>query len=147
MLSGRKHDKIWFMEEIKKQLQQAIKKVLGQEIEPELTVPPAETGADYATNVAMRLAKPLRKAPMLIAEELKVELESSLSGVKIEVAAPLAAMKKPIRGKIKLRKLLKMSLNLLILYHVMNTLIKWWWRSFLTLILLKYFMWDIFILR
>ena len=99
MLSGRKHDKIWFMEEIKKQLQQAIKKVLGQEIEPELTVPPAETGADYATNVAMRLAKPLRKAPMLIAEELKVELESSLSGVKIEVAAPLAAMKKPIRGK------------------------------------------------
>lgn len=88
MPSGRKNDKIWFMEEIKKQLQQAIKKVLGQEIEPELTVPPAETGADYATNVAMRLAKVLHKAPMLIAEELKVELESSLSGVKIEVAAP-----------------------------------------------------------
>ena len=81
MPSGRKNDKIWFMEEIKKQLQQAIKKVLGQEIEPELTVPPAETGADYATNVAMRLAKVLHKAPMLIAEELKVELESSLCGV------------------------------------------------------------------
>ncbi len=76
------------MEEIGKRLQQAIKKIFGQEIEPELTVPPAETGADYATNVAMRLAKPLHKAPMQIAEALKAELETGLPGMKVEIAAP-----------------------------------------------------------
>lgn len=76
------------MEEIGKRLQQAIKKIFGQEIEPEFTVPPAETGADYATNVAMRLAKPLHKAPMQIAEALKAELETGLPGMKVEIAAP-----------------------------------------------------------
>ena len=76
------------MEDIKKQLKTAIMGLFGVEIEPEVTLAPEETGADYASNVAMRLAKVARKAPIAIAEELKEALEPVVKNTQIEVAAP-----------------------------------------------------------
>ncbi len=39
----------------------------GIDTEIELTIAPENTGADYATNVAMQLAKLVHKAPIVIA--------------------------------------------------------------------------------
>ena len=74
------------MDEIKTKLGQVIKKLFGVEIQVELTVAPEETGADYATNVAMKLAKVAHKAPMMIAEEIKTEVDGG--EFKVEIAAP-----------------------------------------------------------
>lgn len=74
------------MNEIKLKLEKAIKKLFGVEVEPEIAVAPDETGADYATNVAMKLAKIAHKAPMIIAEELKAELGEE--DFQVEIAAP-----------------------------------------------------------
>lgn len=77
------------MEEIQKLINEAVKKLFGVEEKAELTLAPEETGADYATNVAMKLAKVTRKSPMAIAEEIKGEiLRGSSEGLEIEVAAP-----------------------------------------------------------
>ena len=76
------------MEEIQTQLEQVVKRLFGDEIVPELAVAPEETGADYASNIAMRLAKVAHKAPVAIAEEIKAELEKADLGVEITVAAP-----------------------------------------------------------
>lgn len=74
------------MNEIKTKLVQAIKKLFDVDTQVELTVAPEETGADYATNVAMKLAKVMHKAPMAIAEEIKAELGTE--DFMVEVAAP-----------------------------------------------------------
>ena len=76
------------MDELKKRLESAVETLYGVEIEAEVTEAPAETGADYATNVAMRLAKVAHKAPMQIAEELKAELERAGAPLELSVAAP-----------------------------------------------------------
>ena len=45
--------------------------------------------ADYSTNIAMRLAKPLKMNPMAIAEKIVIELKNVCKGVdSIEVARP-----------------------------------------------------------
>ncbi len=77
------------MEIIREKLAQVIKQLFGAEIEPEMAVAPEETGADYASNVAMRLAKVARKAPLLIAEEIKGQLEGDDGAdFEVSVAAP-----------------------------------------------------------
>lgn len=81
-------DIIYDMEEIQQQLEQTIERLFGTDIAVELTVAPEETGANYASNVAMRLAKVAHKAPMVIAEAIKAELEESGCTFGIEVAAP-----------------------------------------------------------
>lgn len=74
------------MDEIKTKLEQVIKKLFDVDVQVELAVAPEDTGADYATNVAMKLAKVAHKAPMVIAEEIKAELgEGEFS---VEIAAP-----------------------------------------------------------
>lgn len=76
------------MEEIQTQLSQVIKQLFDVDMACVVTVAPEETGADYASNIAMRLAKVVHKAPMMIAEEMKTELEKVDSGLEIAVAAP-----------------------------------------------------------
>ncbi len=78
------------MEKIREQLKKVVKLLFDTETEIELTVAPVETGADYACNVAMRLAKVAHKAPLQIAEEIQRELEKAelLEIERIEVAAP-----------------------------------------------------------
>ncbi len=74
------------MEEIQQKLAGAIKEVFEVEMTPELVEAPEEIGADYASNVAMRLAKVAHKSPMLIAEDLKKQLEGD--ELKVEIAVP-----------------------------------------------------------
>ncbi len=63
------------MEEIRKKLQEAVEELFGVKVEPMVTVAPENTGADYASNVAMQLAKVVHRAPMVIAEQIVQELE------------------------------------------------------------------------
>lgn len=74
------------MDEIKTKLEQAIRKLFDVEVQVELTIAPEDTGADYATNVAMKLVKLAHKAPMAIAEGIKAELETD--EFTVEIAAP-----------------------------------------------------------
>ena len=88
------------MEKIREVLKKVIYALYGAELEADVTVAPEGTGADYATNVAMRLAKVAHKAPMIIAEEIKARLDAgeietdegtkdvSLEGFTVTVAAP-----------------------------------------------------------
>ena len=79
------------MEKIRAQLTAIIEKVFGVTgVAVELAPAPEGTGADFATNVAMRLAKPVRKAPREVAEDLRRELAASgeLKGVEVTVAGP-----------------------------------------------------------
>lgn len=85
------------MEEIREKLQKVIGRVFGIEFVPEVTVAPELEGetdfrADYATNVAMKLAGKLKKetgekrTPREIAEKIKNAEE--LSEYRIEIAGP-----------------------------------------------------------
>ena len=79
------------MEKIRAQLTAIIEKVFGVTgVAVELAPAPEGTGADFATNVAMRLAKPVGKAPREVAEDLRRELAASgeLMGVEVMVAGP-----------------------------------------------------------
>lgn len=76
------------MEEIRKQLEEAVRQVFGIEAEVEMTLAPEDTGADYASNVALKLAKVAHKAPIVIAEELKQAMAGLADRVGVEVAAP-----------------------------------------------------------
>lgn len=79
------------MEKIRAQLTAIIEKVFGVTgVVVELMPAPEGTGADFATNVAMRLAKPVGKAPREVAEDLRRELAASgeLMGVEVTVAGP-----------------------------------------------------------
>jgi len=53
-----------------------------------IEIPKDKANGDYSTNVAMRLAKPLKKAPVLIANELVEVLKKSDLVEKVEVAGP-----------------------------------------------------------
>ena len=78
---------ICYMEDIRKRLAEGVKRLFDVEVEVEITPAPEETGADYASNVAMKLAKVAHKAPMTIAEELKEVLQSEgIGGFAVEVA-------------------------------------------------------------
>ena len=77
------------MEKIKAQLAEVIKRLFGADLEPEVTVAPEDTGADFASNAAMRLAKVLHKSPMAIAQEIRQEMRDVRGNdYKVEVAAP-----------------------------------------------------------
>jgi arginyl-tRNA synthetase len=76
------------------QLQAEIRRVLremGVEGEPAVTLerPRNPEHGDWATNVALTLAKPLRKPPRQIADELAERIDAAAAGVaSIEVAGP-----------------------------------------------------------
>ncbi len=75
------------MDEIRRVLEKVIYALYGVKVEAEMTVAPKGTGADYATNVAMRLSKTVHQNPMVIAEELASRIgEKSGAGVDFEVS-------------------------------------------------------------
>ena len=53
-----------------------------------IEIPKDKANGDYSTNVAMRLAKELKKAPVMIANELKEVLQNSDLLESVEVAGP-----------------------------------------------------------
>lgn len=81
------------MEKIKQLLKLAISTLYGVEIEANVVAAPKDTGADFATNIAMSLTKTLKRNPLEIAEEIRGELlrrTESENGVvdNVEVAKP-----------------------------------------------------------
>lgn len=74
------------MEEIRKQLAETVKRLFGVEIEPEVTLAPEETGADYASNVAMKLTKEVHKNPREVASMLAEVMSEGM--FRVEVAGP-----------------------------------------------------------
>lgn len=81
------------MEKIKQLLKLVISTLYGVEIEANVVAAPKDTGADFATNIAMSLTKTLKRNPLEIAEEIRGELlrqAESENGVvdNVEVAKP-----------------------------------------------------------
>jgi arginyl-tRNA synthetase len=77
------------MDELEKQVAAAAKELFGVKAKVELTRPEEQFG-DYATNVALQLAKPVGKSPREIGEALAVKLRETLAGQvsDISVAGP-----------------------------------------------------------
>jgi arginyl-tRNA synthetase len=77
------------MEKIETAIEAVIKKMFNHDAQVLLTRPEEQFG-DYATNVALQLAKPLGKNPREIGEALAVELRTVLGGQvrEITVAGP-----------------------------------------------------------
>ena len=81
------------MEKIKQLLKSVISALYGVEIEANVVAAPKDTGADFATNIAMSLTKTLKRNPLEIAEEIRNELQKQAGadeGVidNIEIARP-----------------------------------------------------------
>ena len=75
------------MEQIETQLTQLVRDVFGVEVTIRLSRPDPKFG-DYATNVALQLAKPLGRAPREIADELKLKLEQGGDFSEVSIAGP-----------------------------------------------------------
>lgn len=75
------------MEEIAEQVEQAVSQLFDLDAKVKLSRPDSKFG-DYATNVAMQLAKPLGRSPREIAEELAVVLGESNQFSEASVAGP-----------------------------------------------------------
>lgn len=76
------------MEEVKQKLEAAVEEVYGVRTEATVTVAPEDTGADFASNVAMQLAKVVHRAPRAIAEELAQRIMVSSPAWRVEIAGP-----------------------------------------------------------
>lgn len=76
------------MEKVKAILRGTIRKLYGIDIELNLVLAPKEIGADFATNVAMSLAKQIKKNPLEIAEEVCEKIQKEETEITIEVAKP-----------------------------------------------------------
>lgn len=79
------------MEKIKQLLNSVIFALYGVKIEANVVAAPKETGADFATNVAMGLTKVLKRNPLEIAEEIcKGLLKKAEDGIveNVEIAKP-----------------------------------------------------------
>lgn len=72
------------MEEIREQLKKIAEELFDVEVEPEVTVAPESAGADFASNIAMKLAGQIGQPP----REIAVQIAEQVSGVKTEVAGP-----------------------------------------------------------
>ena len=75
------------LSELQNAIKDACKNVFGIDVQPELTRPDEQFG-DYATNVALQLAKQLGKNPRDVAEQLAAQLQQIPGVVKAEVAGP-----------------------------------------------------------
>ena len=80
------------MEKIRELLKSAISALYDIETEVDLVEAPKETGADFATNLAMGLVKSLKRNPMEVAEEIcarVLELDEQEKNIsEIEIARP-----------------------------------------------------------
>jgi len=75
------------MEDIKKLVAEAAKAVTGETVEVELSVPDEQFG-DYATNVALQLAKKLGDQPRAVADKIVTAMPESGVIAEVTVAGP-----------------------------------------------------------
>lgn len=75
------------MEIISRQIKESIQELFSIDTEAVLSRPESQFG-DYATNVALQLAKPLGKNPREIAEQIAQKLQDNELIQKVEVAGP-----------------------------------------------------------
>jgi arginyl-tRNA synthetase len=75
------------MQELKQAVKAACQKLFDSQIEPEITRPDEQFG-DYATNVALQLAKQAAATPRQIAEKLVSELQSLTYLKETNIAGP-----------------------------------------------------------
>lgn len=77
-----------FLKHLKEDLQAIIKEMgVSEEVEISFDIPKDTAFGDYSTNIAMRLAKALHKAPALIANEIVSKLDKESNHLsKVEVA-------------------------------------------------------------
>lgn len=77
-----------FLKHLKEDLQVIIKEMgVSEEVEISFDIPKDTAFGDYSTNIAMRLAKALHKAPALIANEIVSKLDKESNHLsKVEVA-------------------------------------------------------------
>ena len=75
------------MDTLSRTITALVAELYGQDVDARLERPDAKFG-DYATNVAMQLAKPLGKNPREIAEELAAKLRESGEFSEVEIAGP-----------------------------------------------------------
>lgn len=72
---------------MEQQLTQIIKDLYALDVTPQISRPAAEFG-DYATNVALQLAKPVGKNPREVAEEIATSLRESGNFSEVTIAGP-----------------------------------------------------------
>ena len=60
------------MEQIREQIKTTIKDLYDLDVAPDITPSPENIDADYSSNIALKLAKDLHKAPMEIANEIGI---------------------------------------------------------------------------
>ncbi len=75
------------MQEAQKLLASAVKQAVGEDVTPELTRPDEQFG-DFATNVALQLAKKLGQNPRAVAEKIVAELPKDSVVAKADIAGP-----------------------------------------------------------
>ncbi len=73
------------MDEIREKLIEFCKDNFGVQVEPEVTVAPENFDADFSSNIAMKLARELKKNPREIAEEIR---DGVSTDYQVEVAGP-----------------------------------------------------------
>ncbi len=79
---------------IKQEIKNLISKVISTSVDFEVEIPQQESNGDYATNVALILAKKLRKSPLKVAEKVRLKITRLLARKqekvfeKIEIAEP-----------------------------------------------------------
>ena len=67
------------MEQIHEQIKTTIKDLYGLDVAPDITPSPENIDADYSSNIALKLAKDLHKAPMEIANEIAHKISAKVS--------------------------------------------------------------------
>ncbi|MBR6965172.1 arginine--tRNA ligase [Candidatus Saccharibacteria bacterium] len=72
------------MNELSFKIKNAIKKLFDVDFEPEITPAPKNTGADFSSNIAMKLAGILKRNPREVAELISQEFDD----IKVEIAGP-----------------------------------------------------------
>jgi len=75
------------IEELRQAISTACKKLFDADIEPEINRPDEKFG-DYASNVALQLAKKAAASPRQIAEQLAEELRNINGLQSVEIAGP-----------------------------------------------------------
>ncbi len=72
------------MNELVFKIKDVVKQLFDVDVTPEVTPAPKNTGADFSSNVAMKLAGMLKQNPRQVAEQIAAELD----GVNTEIAGP-----------------------------------------------------------